>query len=79
MPVRCRKYQCCKYRQKIQQTNFFSKTNMVSIVIHILFRCYKIQETNQASNLAVTNSTCESKRNCNDGLNNVSVYGEDKC
>jgi len=44
-----------------------------------LFWCYKIQETNQASNLAVTNLTCENKHNCNNGLNNVSVYSEAKC
>jgi hypothetical protein len=66
-------------RHKLQDTNFVYKTNMVWIVFHILFCCYKIQENNQASNLAVTNLTCENKHNCNNGLNNVSVYSEATC
>jgi len=49
------------------------------IVIRILFCCYTTQDTNQSSNLAVNNLTFENKQNCNNGLNNVSVYSEAKC
>ena len=52
---------------------------MVWIVTCILFFCYKIQETNQMSNLAVTNPTCEHKHNCKNGLNHLSVYSKAMC
>ena len=65
-------------RYKTQDTKFVCKTNLVWIVIHILFCCYKIQQTNQASNLTASNLRCENKHNCNNGLNNVSVYSEAK-
>lgn len=66
-------------RYNIQDTNFVCKTNPVWTVSRILFCCYKIQETNQAPNLAVTNPTCENNHNSNNGLNNVSVCSEAKC
>jgi len=79
MPVRCSRYSVVSIGYKIQDTNFVYKTNTIWIVIRILFCCYTIQETNQASNLAVTNLTFKNKHNCTNRLNNVSVYSETKC